>query len=117
MSTANTEMQTAVIIGLLGCSLQLQPRDHSAAEARPRKWTGGYICSGTSVQYFRFVGFLSDILGVRRVWTLMNGLSVRGSYGCVQGTDGRAGHSFSPVDDGLFGIDPEGPDGRSDEQQ
>lgn len=54
ISTANTEMQTAVIIGLLGCSLQLQPRDHSAAESRPSKWTEGYIRSGTSVQYFRF---------------------------------------------------------------
>jgi len=49
ISTANTEMQTAVIIGLLGCSLQLQPRDHSAAEARPRKWIEGYISIGTRV--------------------------------------------------------------------
>ena len=42
-------MQTAVIIGLLGCSLQLPPRDHSAAEARRRKWIEGYIPVGTLV--------------------------------------------------------------------
>jgi hypothetical protein len=60
ISTANTEMQTAVTIGLLGCSMLLRLRDHSAAQARPRKWTEGYIRSGTTVQYFSGVKACSN---------------------------------------------------------
>jgi hypothetical protein len=62
-STANTEMQTKVIIGVLGRRVrallearnyveQLQPRDHSAWRPRPRKWNEGYIRIGTLVRYF-----------------------------------------------------------------
>jgi hypothetical protein len=60
-STANTEMQTTTIIGILGRrvqallqarndSEQLQPRDHSACNLRPRKWPKGYIRIGTLVR-------------------------------------------------------------------
>jgi hypothetical protein len=63
ISRANTEMQTAVIIGVLGrqvwallearkSEVQLQPRDHSARKPRPRKWAKGYIRIGTLVRYF-----------------------------------------------------------------
>jgi len=62
-STANTEMQTTVIIGVLGRGVralledrkydkQFQPRDHSAWRPRPRIWDKGYIRIGTVVRYF-----------------------------------------------------------------
>jgi hypothetical protein len=50
-STANTEMQTAVIIAVLAHSEEFQPRDHSACKPRPRKWPKGYIRIGTLVRY------------------------------------------------------------------
>jgi hypothetical protein len=53
-------MQAMVIIGALDRRVrallearkheeQLQPRDHSAVQARPRKWAEGYIRLGTLV--------------------------------------------------------------------
>ena len=41
---ANTEMQAATIIGVLGGRfVQFRPRNHSACRSRPRKWPKGYI--------------------------------------------------------------------------
>jgi hypothetical protein len=42
-STANTEMQIMVTIGVLGSSGQLRTRDHSAVKTRLRKWAKSYI--------------------------------------------------------------------------
>ena len=64
ISTANTEMHAATIIGVLGRRVrallearkleeQLQPRDHSACKHRPRQWDEGYIRIGTLVRYLQ----------------------------------------------------------------
>jgi hypothetical protein len=50
ISKANTEMQIAVIIGVLGRSKTFQSRDHSAWKHLPRKWAKGYIRIGTLVR-------------------------------------------------------------------
>ena len=42
-------MQIAVTMGLLGCAIQFQPRDHSAAQPRAGLWSKGYIPDGTVV--------------------------------------------------------------------
>src|SRR5580704_3922552 len=44
-------------------------------------------------------------------------LSIGGGDGRRKDADGRSGHSCASVDHRLLGIDPEGPDGRADEQQ
>ena len=50
INKANTEMQIAVIIGVLGRSKPFQSRDHSARNPLPLKWAKGYIRIGTLVR-------------------------------------------------------------------